>query len=279
MIRMLASDIDHTLFSHQTYAIPEMNLKAADTLRSQGVELVLATARIYAGVRKLEAQLDMREKGGMIIASAGAELIDCRRGIRTVLHSLTLDQIKTLKQFSDAHPGVTLAVQQEDLMVADGYDASLDSDRTVVGIDFLVVGSDFFSYMTKPACMAGLTGDPQQLDEIEIQARAVLKDVTLTRSGPGFLDVTPQGVHKALALKQLCGRHGIPLQALAAIGDGNNDREMLAEAGLSFAPSNAVEAVKKQVDHVLGSCEEGAFAQAVAMILERNEKERAHGTV
>ena len=164
-------------------------------------------------------------------------------------------------------------------MIADGYDASLDSDRTVVGIDFLVVGSDFFSYMTKPACMAGLTGDPQQLDDIEFQARAVLKDVTLTRSGPGFLDVTPQGVHKALALKQLCGRHGIPLQALAAIGDGNNDREMLAEAGLSFAPSNAVEAVKKQVDFVLGSCEEGAFAQAVAMILERNEKERAHGTV
>ena len=272
MILMLASDIDNTLFSHQTYAIPEVNLKAADTLRSQGVELVLATARIYAGVRKLEAQLGMREKGGMIIASAGAELIDCRHGIRTVLHSLTLDQIKTLKQFSDAHPGVTLAVQQEDLMIADGYDASLDSDRTVVG-------SDFFSYMTKPACMAGLTGDPQQLDDIEFQARAVLKDVTLTRSGPGFLDVTPQGVHKALALKQLCGRHGIPLQALAAIGDGNNDREMLAEAGLSFAPSNAVEVVKKQVDHVLGSCEEGAFAQAVAMILERNEKERAHGTI
>lgn len=77
MILMLASDIDNTLFSHQTYAIPEVNLKAADTLRSQGVELVLATARIYAGVRKLEAQLGMREKGGMIIASAGAELIDC----------------------------------------------------------------------------------------------------------------------------------------------------------------------------------------------------------
>ena len=95
---------------------------------------------------------------------------------------------------------MTLAVQQEDLMVADGYDASLASDRTIVGIDFLVVGSDFFSYMIKPACMAGLTGDPKQLDEIELQARTILKDVTLARSGPRVLDVTPQGVHKALAL-------------------------------------------------------------------------------
>ena len=72
MIRILASDIDNTLFSHQTYSIPAVNLVAADRLREQGVELVLATARIYAGVRKLEAQLQMKEKGGMIIASAGA---------------------------------------------------------------------------------------------------------------------------------------------------------------------------------------------------------------
>lgn len=279
MIRILASDIDNTLFSHQTYSIPAVNLVAADRLREQGVELVLATARIYAGVRKLEAQLQMKEKGGMIIASAGAELIDCFSGIRTVLHSLSAEQIQMLKQFSDAHSGVTLAVQQEDLMVADGYDASLDSDRTIVGIDFLVVGSDFFSYIQKPACMAGLTGDPDQLDEIEAAARRTLRDVTLTRSGPGFLDITPQGVHKALTLRQLCEKRGISLKELAAIGDGNNDREMLAEAGLSFAPNNAVEAVKTQVDHLVGSCEEGAFAQAVAMILNQNEKEQNHGTV
>ena len=54
---------------------------------------------------------------------------------------------------------------------------------------------------------------------------------------------------------------------------------MLAEAGLSFAPNNAVEAVKTQVDHLVGNCEKGAFAQAVAMILNQNEKEQNHGTV
>ncbi len=87
MIRMFASDIDNTLFSHQTYAIPEVNLAAADRLRQQGVQLVLATARIYAGVRKLEAQLRMPERGGLIIASAGAELIDTAAA-RTVLQQL-----------------------------------------------------------------------------------------------------------------------------------------------------------------------------------------------
>ena len=127
--------------------------------------------------------------------------------------------------------------------------------------------------------MAGLTGDPDQLDDIEAAARRTLRDVTLTRSGPGFLDITPQGVHKALTLRQLCEKRGISLKELAAIGDGNNDREMLAEAGLSFAPNNAVEAVKTQVDHLVGNCEEGAFAQAVAMILNQNEKEQNHGPV
>lgn len=37
MIRILASDIDNTLFSHQTYSIPAVNLAAADRLREQGL--------------------------------------------------------------------------------------------------------------------------------------------------------------------------------------------------------------------------------------------------
>ncbi len=160
-------------------------------------------------------------------------------------------------------------------MVADGYDASLDSDRTVVGLDILVVGSDFFSHLDQPACMAGLTGDPKQLDEIEALARAELKEVTLTRSGPGFLDVTPQGVHKALALRQLCQNQGLTMSELAAIGDGSNDRENACGKPACRLPRPTLLAVvKAQVDYVLGSCEEGAFAQAVDFILKQNQKER-----
>ena len=125
-------------------------------------------ARIYAGVRKLEAHLRMPERGGLIIAlSADAELIDMAGTCTASQYLAPGIRSKRSNQFSDEHPGVTLAVQRRDLMVADGYDASL----TVTGPSWTCYSRrrfGFFSHLDQPACMAGLGPTiPGQLDEIE----------------------------------------------------------------------------------------------------------------
>ena len=270
MIKMFASDIDNTLFSHKTSSIAQQNFPAAQKLADQDVTLVLATARIYPGVREIAQQMKMKERGGWIISSAGAEVIDCATSERYVINSIPMEQIVKLKAFADAHDNIVFAAQQEDFMVADGFDASLEFDRSTIGIDFLVVGSDFFSFIKKPVCIASLTGSVQELDEIEEIAREQLDGVSMVRSEPRFLDILPKGVNKAETLKWLCRRQKMTLNELAAMGDGNNDLEMLQEAGYSLAPSNASQKVRQSVDRVVCSCDEGAFAEAVELILKRN---------
>lgn len=58
---------------------------------------------------------------------------------------------------------------------------------------------------------------------------------------------------KALALRELADRHGVPMERTVAIGDGANDLRMLAAAGLGIA-FNAKPVVCEQADvAVLGA--------------------------
>lgn len=59
------------------------------------------------------------------------------------------------------------------------------------------------------------------------------------------------GAGKAAALREWAGAHGLPLSRTIAIGDGANDLQMMAIAGLGIA-FNAKPAVRAQGDVVIG---------------------------
>jgi 3-deoxy-D-glycero-D-galacto-nononate 9-phosphatase len=81
-----------------------------------------------------------------------------------------------------------------------------------------------------------------------------------------------QGVKDKLevALK-LCAELGIDIKDTAYIGDDLNDVKLLKAVGLSAAPANACEFVKKNVGFITSlSGGEGAFREFVETILKRN---------
>jgi hydroxymethylpyrimidine pyrophosphatase-like HAD family hydrolase len=60
---------------------------------------------------------------------------------------------------------------------------------------------------------------------------------------------------------------GIEAHQVMAIGDSDNDHEMLLTAGISVAMGNAAPALKKAVDFVTASCDEDGMAMALEAIL------------
>ena len=66
-------------------------------------------------------------------------------------------------------------------------------------------------------------------------------------------------------------RQGIPADAVATIGDMENDLPMFRTSGLSFAMGNAADGIKKLATHVTASNEDEGFATAIDMILKNNQ--------
>jgi hydroxymethylpyrimidine pyrophosphatase-like HAD family hydrolase len=69
------------------------------------------------------------------------------------------------------------------------------------------------------------------------------------------------------ALKRLADDDGIPPKEIAAVGDDQNDVQMIREAGLGIAMGNAVEPAKRAASIVVRSNAEGGAVEALEQVL------------
>ena len=86
-------------------------------------------------------------------------------------------------------------------------------------------------------------------------------------SHPRYLEVTAADVDKAHAVRTVCAQLGVPLAALAAIGDEENDIGMLREAGIGIAMGNAAPSVRAVADRTTDTNERDGVALAIAELL------------
>lgn len=77
-----------------------------------------------------------------------------------------------------------------------------------------------------------------------------------------FVDVVPAGSGKGEALHMLSQLTGIPCSRFFCAGDAMTDLPMLKLAGISYAPENAMDAVKAAVSHVVPDVHHSGMAQA-----------------
>ena len=84
-----------------------------------------------------------------------------------------------------------------------------------------------------------------------------------------LLELLPLGVSKGSTLRALAARPEFEGRLLAAIGDYNNDVELLCAADVSAAPSSALPAVRAAADYVVCSNNDGAVADFIENIFPR----------
>ena len=80
--------------------------------------------------------------------------------------------------------------------------------------------------------------------------------------GVGY-EISPKGAGKDDGLRMLCDHLGIPVGRSMAVGDGNNDIELMQAAGFSVAMGNAVEAVRLVADATTDDCDHDGAGKAV----------------
>ena len=83
------------------------------------------------------------------------------------------------------------------------------------------------------------------------------------RSQPVIYEAMPLGTTKATALSRLVEILKIEPSEIMAMGDANNDIEMLQFAGLGIAMGNASDYVKSLADDITASNEEDGVARAI----------------
>lgn len=272
-VKLICVDMDGTLLSPDHRTISAENLRAIAFAQSRGVPVVPATGRI---VTRLKEQLVSLPETRYAIVANGGEVVELTDG--RVLGGRYLTAKATLHLLRLLHgQGLAAMVYQADQMLITPQDlarmkaVSSQADHLDQLLALQVPVEDFAArFAANDSRIQKINVpyvDPPVLRSRLMEEFAALGIAQITTSMPHNIECNAPGVTKAVGLSVLCDRLGLAPGQTAAIGDGVNDLELFAAAGVAVAMGNAAPSVKQAADWVTASNGEDGVAQAIYRLL------------
>jgi Cof subfamily protein (haloacid dehalogenase superfamily) len=264
-IALVVSDVDGTLVTHDK-RLTDGARRAVRRLHDAGIGFTITSSRPPVGMRFLIEPLGITLPIGPF---NGSSIVDIK--LKPIEQHLipaaaARRSIEVLDQF-----GVDVWLFTNEQWIIRRDDGKyVPHERDTIKFD-PTFAHDFAPFMTAACKIVGASADAVLLQRCEIAMQQALgARASAIRSQSYYLDVTPPGHDKGTFVETMAKRLGISTNAVATIGDMQNDLAMFRKSGLSIAMGNATEDVKKQASHVTGSNEDEGFAGAIEFILENN---------
>ncbi len=262
--RLLALDIDGTLLTDEHVLAPEV-IRALEAADNAGMTLALATSRSPGALAPILAELPMVRwaislQGGLLIPARDGRLLGPVErsplpdgAAPTIAATAVSAQVTPLLYERDRTTTVTMddRVAREVAITGDPVEVEPDPGR--------------LNEVYKVLCIS----DADDRHGLAAITRDLPEGCRASRSHPHYLEVTADGVDKAVAVERLAARLGTDLGAVAAIGDGDNDLAMLQVVGTSIAMGNASAGVRRIADWITDSNQDGGVAKAIERLLEQ----------
>lgn len=259
---LLITDLDGTLLPSSKEILAK-DLTAIQQFQKNGGKFAIATGRTLQASRRYLEQL---QPNVPVILFNGAAIYDPVS--RQILHTVTLPPESfeitdiVLKTFPD--------VSAEILTVDTTYVARMtEHEKMHLEICQVVPKILPLDEIPKEGWLKVLFAiDPSQMpDVISFFKEKNWSCADFVQSAPQFYEMLPKNVTKGSALQKYCSMGLADGCQVIAVGDFDNDYEMLQVADLSACPSNAQPCIKEIVDIQLdNSCETNAIMELLNRI-------------
>ncbi len=260
-IELVVADLDGTLLDTQ-HEITERAVQAIKALREQGIKFMLATGKTRGSALKIIEQLGLDTPGvfvqGLVTHNADG----------SIQHQVTLDK-------AIARQAITFAEDRGFTMVA--YSGTTTYVRvrnhdTAMIVEYgepepQVVGplQNLLSHMSINKLAIIHRADPRRVKAVRWQLDMQFNGAaTLVQPAvPEMVEVLPKHGSKGAGLKALLKDMGVSPVNVLAIGDGENDIEMLQLSGIGVAVANADAHVRQAANHVTTASYGDGLAEAI----------------
>ncbi|KAH9799779.1 Endoribonuclease YBEY [Citrus sinensis] len=267
--RYIFCDMDGTLLNSQSQ-ISLTTAKALKEALSRGLKVVVATGKTRPAVISALKKVDLVGRDGIISEFAPGVfiqglLVHGRQGREIFRRNLDRDFCREAYQYSWEHKVPLIA---------------FSGDRCLTLFDHPLVDSLHTTYHEPKAEIIPAiedllaTVDIQKLifldtaEGVATTIRPYWSEATKDRANvvqaiPDMLEIVPPGTSKGSGVKMLLDHLGVSTKEIMAIGDGENDVEMLELASLGIALSNGSEKAKAVANVIGASNDEDGVADAI----------------
>lgn len=266
--KLIAFDMDGTLLNSKKQ-ISEQTLEAVNRAFDAGKEVILSTGRCVAELREYFKLISGLR---YVVCSSGAILYDVKEEKILYSNSISVELAEKILEAS----------KKEDLMVHLLAIESIVQKRDVPQMERFGMGvyqpmyekvttqvDDIYAYYNEKPFEVPKLNLYHATAEGRDRTRERLAglDLVLADAEKTSLECSATGVTKGTGLLRLCDHLGIGIDETIAVGDADNDLNILETAGLAVAVGNANEHVKAVADAIVSDCDNDGCAEAIDKFL------------
>lgn len=256
--------------------VSEANRNALQAAINAGIKVVLCTGRPLYGVTPIFDVLALDSSDDYVIVNNGCSTHKTGNWQLTDWTQLTKIDLVKLHTMVQNSTDVQLVLTDETrfFVVADEPSELVTYDAGLVYTTPITMTLEEATSGEYTLFQAMIMGSPESIDAFQEQYESELaQDYSVVRSQEYIFEILPKGTTKASALDKLAKQLGIRSEEILALGDGNNDIEMLEYVGYGVAMANATDGVFACTSYRTTSHNEDGVAYAIEKVL-RNEVEQ-----
>lgn len=243
-IKAVFFDIDGTLTSFVTHKVPDSTVEAIRRLRDEGIKVLICTGRAPSQMRVVLDTMPVTFDG--IVAFNGQYCFDDAGYFES--QALDKDDIRVILDWLDRHPDVVCDFGEKDYVYFNQSNESLRATWAKLGKTAPVL--HFENPHLRALAHETFQISPFVDPELEAELVGLCNNVRGVRWHPDFTDLIPANGGKPRGIQRFMTHYGITREQTMAFGDGGNDTDMLAYAGIGVAMGNATEEPKAAADYV-----------------------------
>jgi Cof subfamily protein (haloacid dehalogenase superfamily) len=252
-IKAVFSDIDQTLFSHQTNCVPPSAVAAVKEMQANGIKFFLCSGRNSYLIRK-SGVYDYVKPDGIVTMNGAQAIIDNEN---IYLHPIPSESVDALIKFAKRlRFGLTLIEEKE------GHINMID-ERVISAHE------KYGTRFPQPRTF------PDHYDRVVYQAIAYcdafdedlilphLKECKTARWDEYAFYIMPIDCDKSKGVEAVMKHYGWSMDECLCIGDDANDIEMIDHAGIGVVMGNGAPDTKKHADYITDGIDQDGFANAM----------------
>ena len=270
--RLIAFDLDGTLLDGKKNIPPE-NMAALKAAAEQGMFIVPATGRIYAGLPEpLKALPFLR----WCITVNGAYVYDAQEDRAIHREDIPLElTLRVIDYMDENHLIYDCYKDNWGYIDRRFYEHAVEFMPDKGILDLLVRLRTPVESLRGYILDSGEGVQKLQIYFTDMEERArqlrllpeLFPELAVTSSVRNNIELNLASANKGAALEALCRHLGVAMEETVAFGDGTNDLTMLRAAGLGVAMGNAAPEVKAAADRVTDDNEQAGVARVINEIL------------
>ena len=270
-VKLIAVDMDGTFLNEEKKYNKQRFLQQYQQLKERGIHFVVASGNQLYTLKnyfpEIANEISYVAENGAFVMS-GTEEIHFSHFSQKIKEQLLTDLIIQYEQATivcgKKGAYISQKVPQSDMPKLNKYFKRLTSVENLLNIDDeickVTINTQHFDFDTLQNALKKKTYIEQQ-------------QVKMVSSGFGFIDLIVPKKHKAYGLAFLQKQWQVADHEILAIGDNNNDIEMVEKAGYGIAMKNAVDELKDVASYVVRSNEEEGVLNVLDCVLHAQNTE------